>query len=53
MPLEPEQEQLVLDTLLRHEKAIDDQFAVIKGMQSVIAELIEILQEDVNVRSKS
>jgi|TARA_R110002012_G_scaffold271673_5_gene456883 hypothetical protein len=53
MPLDLEGETLILNTLLRHEKLIDEQFAVIKELQTTVAELIEILQENVNVRSKS
>jgi hypothetical protein len=53
MPLEPEQENLVLNTLIRHEKRIAQQTELITELQKNILELIDILRDDAHVRAKS
>ena len=47
MPLGYEQENLVLDTLVRHEKLIAQQTEIINDLQKIIQNLIDIMREDV------
>lgn len=47
MPLEPEQENLVLDTLIRHGKRIDQQTERIAELQKIIQDLIDLMKEDI------
>ena len=47
MPLGYEQENLVLDTIVRHEKLIAQQADKINDLQKIIQDLIDIVREDV------
>jgi hypothetical protein len=49
MPLDYKHENLVLDTLIRHEKLISQQTEVINDLQKIIQNLIDLMQEDANV----